>query len=204
VVNELLIRQQFFDDLAFDWDSRFLNSKLDAFLENFVPFFGLKQGQRVLDVGTGTGILIPHLLREVGSKGEVIAVDYSWNMIKACKSKNESLFNIGFCISSIEQIACIDNVFDAVICFGVFPHLENRLKGLFEINRIVKKGGHLIISHALSSQELRIHHKKASSIVTEDFLPNSTEMRNILKKTGFSEITILDKPGCYFCLAHKY
>lgn len=203
MANELLIRQQFFDDLAVDWDRRFLSSKLNVFLENFVPSFGLEQNQRVLDVGTGTGILIPHLLREVGSEGQVIAIDYSWNMIKACRSKHEHLLNVGFCVSSAEQIACVDNVFDAVICFGVFPHLENRLRALVEINHVLKKGGRLIIAHALSNQEIQMHHKKSSSVVSKDILPDRIEMRNILKQSGFSEIVIVDEPGCYFCLSYK-
>jgi demethylmenaquinone methyltransferase/2-methoxy-6-polyprenyl-1,4-benzoquinol methylase len=200
---EMMQKRLFFNELADNWDNRFETQELKSFLQEFVPMFGLKKGQRILDVGTGTGILIPYLQQEVGSKGHITAIDYAEKMIKVCKSKYKQVSNIDFLVNKIEEIVFSSNSFDAVICFGVFPHLENKLRALNQINRILKKDGRLIIAHALSSKEILAHHKNSSPVVAQDTLPKKTEMRKLLKQTGFFRISITDVPGCHFCLSFK-
>jgi ubiquinone/menaquinone biosynthesis C-methylase UbiE len=196
-------RKTYFNKAANNWDKRFQTPKLSSFLEKLVPQFGLEQGQNVLDVGTGTGILIPYLIRAVGSDGSVTAVDYSEKMIQVCKTKHSHLKNLSIKLGNIEETAFPPESFDAVICFGVFPHLENKEKALRNINRTLRSGGKLVIAHALSSEELKAHHNKASSTVMHDLLPEEAEMKKLLEQTGFAEISIKDEPGCYLCIAHK-
>jgi len=196
-------RKAYFNEHANSWDERFCNPKLSSFLENFVPQFGLEAGQHILDVGTGTGVLIPYLIREVGPAGSVTAIDYSENMIQICKTKHSHLKNVNVELKNIAEDAFPTESFDAVICFGVFPHLENKQKALQNINRMLKLGGKLVIAHTLSSKELKTHHNNASSAVVHDMLPEKAEMKQLLEQTGFAEISIKDEPGCYLCIAHK-
>jgi ubiquinone/menaquinone biosynthesis C-methylase UbiE len=196
-------RKTYFNKAADSWDKRFHTPKLSSFLEKLVPQFGLEQGQNILDVGTGTGVLIPHLIREVGPDGSVTAIDYSENMIKICKTKHSHHKNVNIELKNIEEDAFPTESFDAVICFGVFPHLKNKEKALRNINRTLKRGGKLVIAHALSSEELKTHHNNASSTVMHDVLPEEAEMKKLLKQTGFMEISIKDEPGCYLCIAYK-
>ena len=174
-----------------------------TFLEKLVPMFGLRSGQKILDVGTGTGILIPFLLQEVGSSGHIVAIDYAAKMVKVCRSKYGDFSNVSFVVQKIEQIDYPDESFDAVTCFGLFPHLENRAEALRQMYRVLKPEGRLIIAHALSSQEIKAHHQSSASVVAHDALPISSEMRQILKQIGFFRISITDKPGCYLCLSWK-
>ena len=58
-------RQLFFNELAKIWEERFHTQKLIYFLEKIVPKFGLRKGQKILDVGTGTGILIPYNMQNI-------------------------------------------------------------------------------------------------------------------------------------------
>jgi ubiquinone/menaquinone biosynthesis C-methylase UbiE len=196
-------RKTYFSKAADSWDKRFYTSRLSSFLEKLVPQFGLEHGQNILDVGTGTGILIPYLTRAVGPEGSVTAIDYSENMVQICKTKHSHLKNLSIKLGNIEETAFPPESFDAVICFGVFPHLENKEKALQNINRILKPDGKLVIAHALSSQELKAHHNSASSAVMHDVLPEEAEMKKLLEQTGFTETSIEDKPGCYLCIAHK-
>jgi demethylmenaquinone methyltransferase/2-methoxy-6-polyprenyl-1,4-benzoquinol methylase len=85
----------------------------------------------------------------------------------------------------------------------VFPHLENKEKALRNINSMLKCGGKLVIAHALSSQELKAHHKKVSEHMKHAQLPEKTEMIQLLKQTGFTEVSIQDETGCYLCVANK-
>jgi ubiquinone/menaquinone biosynthesis C-methylase UbiE len=195
--------KEYFNKAADSWDKRFYNSRLSSFLEKLVPQFGLEQGQKILDVGTGTGVLIPYLIRAVGPVGSVTAVDYSEKMIQVCRTKHSHLKNLSIKRGNIEETVFSTESFDAVICFGVFPHLENKEKALRNINRILKPDGKLVIAHALSSEELKAHHNNASSTVMHDVLPEEAEMKKLLEQTGFAEISIKDEPGCYLCIAHK-
>ena len=196
-------RKKYFNEAAETWDERFCTPTLSYFLEKLVPQFGLEPGQHVLDVGTGTGFLIPYLVEAVGPAGSVTAIDNSEKMIQICKTKYSHLRNVIVNLKDIEDDAFPAESFDAVICFGVFPHLENKEKALLNMNHTLKSGGILIIAHALSSKELRYHHNNTSSCVAKDVLPEEAEMIQLLKRTVYVVSRIKDEPNCYLCVARK-
>lgn len=181
----------------------FLTPCLSSFLEKLVPEFELKIGQKVLDVGTGTGLLIPYLSKAVGPEGKVTAIDYSEKMVQICKKKHLHLKNVVVKVANIEKYTLKLKSVDVVICFGVFPHFVNKENVLKNINNLLKIQGKIVIAHALSSGELKSHHKKVSTHVAHDMLPPKIEMIKLLEHTGFTKISIKDEPGCYLCIAHK-
>ncbi len=196
-------RQEFFNQAAKKWDKEFGGPKLKAFLVQFVPTFGLKPGQNVLDVGTGTGILIPYLQKVLGAEGSITAIDYAKNMVDICKMKHVNLPNISTMVADAANLQFPDASFDAVTCFGVFPHFGDQKAALSQFRRVLKPKGRLIIAHALSSAEIKKHHQSAPQAVANDVLPNRKEMRNLLEQAGFTEIQIIDKPGSYLCTSTK-
>jgi len=195
--------KDYFDNAADAWDDKFQTPRLLSFLEKLVPQFDLKFGQQVLDAGTGTGVLISYLVKTVGPSGSVTAIDFSEKMVRKCKMKYSHIKNVTIKVGNIEDANFQSEVFDAVICFGMFPHLENKEKALQSINRILKPSGKLVIAHALSSEELKAHHKKVSEHVAHSALPEKTKMMRLLEKIGFMKIRIRDEPGCYLCIARK-
>jgi ubiquinone/menaquinone biosynthesis C-methylase UbiE len=195
-------RREFFNTAATTWDRKFCNNELTNFLSQLVPTFNLKRGQTVLDVGTGTGILIPFLLEAVGSTGHVSAIDFAEKMVEVCKAKYAVYPNVDVAVQQVEKLDFPSETFDAVTCFGLFPHLENKEKALNQIRRVLKPGGKLIIAHALSSKEIQAHHRNVS-VVAHDVLPDKTGMKRLLEGAGFTEINITDEPGCYVCLVIK-
>ncbi|MFC1486685.1 class I SAM-dependent methyltransferase [Thermoproteota archaeon] len=195
--------KEYFNNAADTWDERFHTPSFLSFLDKLVPQFGIETEQNVLDVGTGTGVLIPYLIHAVGPSGSVTAIDYSERMVQICKTKHSHFKNVNIKVGNIEEDSFPVESFDYVICFGVFPHLKNRQKALQTINTILITGGKLVIAHAFSSEELKSHHKKVSIQVANDALPKKTEMMQLLDQTGFTQITINDEPGCYICISHK-
>jgi ubiquinone/menaquinone biosynthesis C-methylase UbiE len=202
-VKENMSAKEYFDKAASTWDEKFLTPSLSSFLEKLVPQFGIEAGQKVLDVGTGTGVLIPYLIKAVGPSGSVTAIDISEKMVQTCNRKHSHIKNVSIKVGNIEEDAFQPETFDAVVCFGVFPHLENKEKALRNMNNALKPGGKLVIAHALSSEELKAHHKKVSTHVAHDVLPEKAEMTQLLEQTGFAEISIKDEPGVYLCIANK-
>jgi ubiquinone/menaquinone biosynthesis C-methylase UbiE len=195
--------KDYFDNTADTWDDRFKTPELLSFLEKLVPQFNLKAGQHVLDVGTGTGVLIPYLIRAIGNHGSITAIDFSEKMVKKCKTKYSHYKNVNVNVGNIENASYPTESFEAAICFGVFPHLENKEKALQNINRMLKPSGKLVIAHALSSEKLKSHHQKVSKHVAHATLPKKTEMTQLLEHTGFIEAHIRDEPGSYLCVARK-
>jgi ubiquinone/menaquinone biosynthesis C-methylase UbiE len=196
-------RREFFNEIADTWYKRFQTQDLTKFLEQLVPTLGLLPGQKVLDVGAGTGILIPFLLQAVGPTGLVVAVDFAEKMANICKAKYANSPNVSVQVQEAEKLEFPSQTFDAVICFGSFPHIENKEESLQRLNQVLKTDGKLIIAHALSSQEIEAHHHNTSTAVSHDVLPERTEMKHLLKEAGFFGICIVDKPGRYICTSNK-
>ena len=199
----MISRQSFFNEAANTWDRRFCTQGLMNFLEQVVPTFNLMPGQRILDVGTGTGILIPFLLKAVGPTGHVTAIDFAEKMVEIYRAKYTRLPNVSVAVQRVEKLQFPSASFDAITCFGLFPHLENKEEALSQMNRVLKPGGRLIIAHALSSMEIKSHHHNASSVVAHDVLPEEASIRQLLRQAGFVRIRVVDKPGCYLCLSNK-
>jgi ubiquinone/menaquinone biosynthesis C-methylase UbiE len=195
-------RKAYFNHAAESWDQTYYTQELEAFLEDLIPNFGLKPGQKVLDAGTGTGVMIPFLLKAIGSSGSITAIDYAENMIKMCRSKFSNLQNVKIERQDVEELDLPPETFDVAVCFGLFPHLPRKTQALMRLHRVLKKRGRLVIAHALSSIEIREHHK-GSQPVARDILPKETVMKCLLKRAGFSEVRITDEPGLYLCCATK-
>ena len=199
----MISRQAFFNQAANTWDTHFYRPELIDFIEQIMPAFNLFHGQKILDVGTGTGILIPFLLKAVGPTGHVTAIDYAEKMIEICKAKYIRYPNVNIMVQQVENLQFPNETFDAITCFGMFPHIESKKEALSQMNRVLKLGGKLIIAHALGSTEIKSHHHNASAAVAHDVLPEKAKMKQLLKQAGFDNIQITDKPGCYLCLSKK-
>lgn len=109
----------------------------------------VKPGDKVLDVGCGTGSLTLTAKRYAGASGSVYGIDASPEMIevarrKAKRSGSEAVFEVGL----IEKIAYPEAIFDVVISRLVIHHLPDDLKrrGFVEIFRVLKPGGLLFLA----------------------------------------------------------
>lgn len=195
-------RKTFFNEMASCWDERFYTNKLKKRLAEIVLLFNIKSNELILDVGTGTGGIIPYLLDYTKPYGFIHAIDFAEEMIKIAKRKFFHENRVEFHVCSVYSIPFQNRFFDKIICFGAFPHFEDKSKALREMNRVLKNSCSLIISHAMSSQEIKEHHNKAE-VVKNDCLPTEKEMAILLESTGFIIKRLYDQPGLYLCEAQK-
>ena len=102
------------------------------------------EGQRVLDLGTGTG----NLAREFARNGAVVAgIDIADGQIKAARRlAQEQKLDIDFQVATAEAVPFDDNAFDCVTANQCFLYFDTE-KALDEIKRVLVPGGLLMLSH---------------------------------------------------------
>jgi demethylmenaquinone methyltransferase/2-methoxy-6-polyprenyl-1,4-benzoquinol methylase/phosphoethanolamine N-methyltransferase len=108
----------------------------------------IKIGDKVLDVGCGTGDLTFAAKDRAGLAGEVHGIDASPEMIEVAQRKvSQTGTKINFQVDVIEKMSFPDHYFDVVLSSLMMHHLPNDLKrrGLGEIRRVLKPGGRLVI-----------------------------------------------------------
>lgn len=172
----------FFDKIAPTWDSNEVLSTPEKV--NFIlDFMDIQPKQEILDLGTGTGVLLPYIAQRVGSDGKITAVDYSKGMLEIAKSKYSHLtpkpdfLNIDF-----EQ-ENIPGEFDKIILYCVYPHLHapiETLKWLQTVN--VKEDGSIFIAFPCGPEFINNIHKERHS--DSDILPSASSLAAFLRKNG--------------------
>ncbi len=116
----------------------------------------LQQGERVLDVGCGTGTLALEAARYTGKEGRVVGIDPSEQQIARARSKETRHdVPVDFQTGVIEQLPFPDQTFDVVLSTLMMHHLPADIKrrGLAEIVRVLKPGGRLVIADFKPRQE---------------------------------------------------
>lgn len=110
-----------------------------------VELSGIGEGDRVLDVCTGTGELAFLLARKVGPSGSVTGADFCEEMLnRARKKAGGNHRNLTYILSDAKKLPFPDMTFDAVtVSFGM-RNIPDTVYALKEIRRVLKPGGKFI------------------------------------------------------------
>ena len=106
----------------------------------------LKEGEKVLDISCGTGIVSFQAADQVGSLGQVLGVDISDNMITTSKQNAASFKfeHVSFKRMEAEHLELEDNVFDVVLNALGLMYYPDPEKALKEMNRVLVSGGRAV------------------------------------------------------------
>jgi len=157
----------------------------------------LREGETVLDLGSGPGLDCFLAANKVGKDGRVVGVDMTPEMIEKARenAKKGNYENIEFRLGEIENLPVADNSIDVIISNCVINLAPDKRRVYKEVFRVLKPGGRFMISDVVLLKEL------------PDFIKNSVEAYigclsgalmkdeylDAIKKAGFQEARIVDE-----------
>lgn len=192
--------REYFDQLALVWDE-VSGTDIERIVQ-IISHAQIEPGNKVLDIGTGTGILLPFLNQMVGHKGKIYALDLSENMIKRAQEKF-SFPTVNFIHASVEDIPLEDTSIDCAICFSAFPHFQDQCFAISQVHRVLKPGGRFLIGHSEGRDTVNERHRRIGGVVQFDMLPSSNEMQTLLEEAGFSIVVSIDNPDEYVLVCQR-
>ncbi|MAF49953.1 MAG: class I SAM-dependent methyltransferase [Rhodospirillales bacterium] len=115
--------------------------------QELIAYAGIKAGDHVLDLASGTGEPAISIAVAVGDEGSVTATDATEPMLRAAakRAANMGLENISFRLCPMEDIDFEEGRFDAVTCRFGMMHAGDSLAGLKHARRVLKPGGRAAI-----------------------------------------------------------
>ena len=193
--------QEYFDRLAPIWDKEVTEEGREC-IGNIVKALGIKPGYYVLDIGSGTGVLLPFLIAELGDEGKIIALDFSVHMLGQAKAKNFQSI-VDFAQADVMALPLADDSVDMAICNSAFPHFSDKARALKEIVRVLINGGRLVICHTMSREMINQLHQSIGGVVASDLLPDESQLRRLIKQAGLRITHFEDGPERYLVVAEK-
>jgi len=193
--------QEYFDQLAPTWDNELSPERLNC-LGNIVRELGIEPGYHVLDIGSGTGVLLPFIIAELGNEGKIVALDFSTEMLCQAKAKTFQP-TVGFVQADVLAVPLADSSVDLAMCNSVFPHFSNKVKALKEIARVLKNNGRLVICHTMSRKMINQLHQSIGGAVVNDLLPDEFQLKRLIKQAGLKVTHFEDGPERYLVIAEK-
>jgi SAM-dependent methyltransferase len=164
---------------------------------NPVALASLKEGETVLDLGSGAGFDCFLASGRVGDRGGIIGVDMTPEMVEKARdnARKGNYANVEFRLGEIENLPVGDNSVDAVISNCVINLSPSKKRVFVETFRVLKPGGRLMISDIVLLKEL------------PDFIKNSIqayvgcvsgamlkdEYLKAVNEAGFQDVKIIDE-----------
>ncbi|MCJ7445444.1 MAG: arsenite methyltransferase [Methanotrichaceae archaeon] len=164
---------------------------------NPVALASLKEGEIVLDTGSGAGFDCFLASTQVGPKGKIIGVDMTTEMVERARAnaKNGGFTNIDFRQGDLENMPVADNYVDVIISNCVINLVPNKKRAFKEAFRVLKPGGRLAFSDIVLIRVLPEFVQTstgayigclAGAILKEEYL-------DLMKLAGFQNIKVADE-----------
>ncbi|MFA6769080.1 MAG: class I SAM-dependent methyltransferase [Parabacteroides sp.] len=195
------MQKEFFNKNAEQWD---VISVHDLKRVDYITsLLKLKGEERIMDVGTGTGIMIPFYEKYLTS-GSVLAVDYSENMVAMAKKKYpfKEHFMIRF---EVKDLYDIDSfmAFDTIVCYSCFPHFPDQSLAVSILCKALKYGGKLMISHSCSRDKINQVHRTGGEVISKDYLPCMETMKKLFVDNGLEILFTQDDEDYFIIVGQK-
>lgn len=157
-------------------------------------FAKIKEGDTVVDLGSGAGNDAFVARSITGEKGKVIGIDFTEKMVEKAKVNAGKLgySNVEFRQGDIENMPLAGNIADVVVSNCVLNLVPNKEQAFAETFRILKKGGHFSVSDIVLVGDLPEGLQKSAEMYAGcvSGAIQKDEYLSIIQQAGFSAITI--------------
>lgn len=145
---------EYFNSLADDWDAHGVNAEA---IERVLDNARVKAAMSVLDVGCGTGAVIPFYLAR-GAR-PITAVDISERMIEKAREKFGTS-GVRFICADAQTLALTER-FERIVVYNALPHFQDPAALIERLAGMLEPGGVLTVAHGMSRE--RVNRMHASS-----------------------------------------
>ncbi len=157
-------------------------------------FAKMKEGDVVVDLGSGAGNDAFVARSVVGATGKVIGVDFTENMIRKARLNAEKLNynNVEFRYGDIEELPLSDNIADVVVSNCVLNLVPDKQKAFSETYRVLKPGGHFSVSDIVLKGDLPEGLRKSAEMYA-GCVSGAIQMKDylrVIEQTGFKNIIV--------------
>ncbi|MDO4939964.1 MAG: class I SAM-dependent methyltransferase, partial [Lachnospiraceae bacterium] len=174
---------EYFDAHASHWDEGMF--RVEKNISEILDLAGVAEGDKILDVACGTGVLIGDYLKR--NAGMVVGVDFSPGMIEIANMKFSDP-RVRFLNDDIENIG-EGFKFDRAIVYNAFPHFINPREVIRKMVNCVRTGGTVTIAHGTSREDINACHNSLTECYARDLppavevaklFPENVEIENII------------------------
>ncbi|MBO4254415.1 class I SAM-dependent methyltransferase [Streptomyces griseorubiginosus] len=187
--------QEFFGIRAAGWDSRFPDD--GPAYAAAVAELGLREGDRVLDAGCGTGRALTPLRAAVGASGVVVGADLTPEMLQAAvragRDRDGRLL-----LADVSALPLRSASLDAVFAAGLIAHLPRPDENLRELRRVTRPGGTLALFHPIGRAALAARQGRQ---ITPDDLRAEPNLGPLLAGSGWRMTSYVDEDSRFLALA---
>ena len=157
----------------------------------------IKEGDTILDLGSGGGLDCFIAVNKVGKTGKVIGVDMTPAMISRARENavNGNYGNVEFRLGEIENLPVADNSVDLIISNCVINLSPNKEKVFHEAFRVLKPGGRLMVSDIVLLKELPdvIRENAQAYVSCIGGAIMKDKYLGAIKNSGFTDIEIIEQ-----------
>jgi ubiquinone/menaquinone biosynthesis C-methylase UbiE len=186
--------------VAANYEKYFVPAIGEPVADDLLRTAALEPGERVLDVGCGTGVAARRAAQEVGDSGHVIGVDVSPAMIAVARTSTPSDLDIEWRQADAEAMPLPDRGFDAVLCQLSLQLMAHQLEALKEMRRVLAPGGRLVLNvpgdetpvfQALEDALRRHIGPEAGGFVHKVFsLHDPDEIQSLMRRADFEDVSV--------------
>jgi ubiquinone/menaquinone biosynthesis C-methylase UbiE len=190
----------YFEELAARWDALQPPDRQEKLRRMLAPFAPVLEASRaILEVGTGTGALIP-CLREQAPGAHLVSIDLADEMLRRARQRYPEADVV---LADVHHLPFAMLRFDLVVCHNSFPHFADKGAALQALAQALLPGGYLLILHNLSRARVNAIHSSGGAAIRNDLLPPGDETRQMLARAGFCNVHVEDTEEQYLVTGRR-
>jgi len=189
-------RRAYFNSVSDQWDEWNREADMVPRIQSDLYGFGIGRGERIIDLGCGTGILFGPLLERVGPDGMVEGVDYARSMVERAARKHPDP-RLACHVSDAAFLPFRDGSIDRIVCFSTWPHFPDPRAVLIEARRVLRPAAVLHVWHVDGRTAINAIHTDIGGAIATDLLVAGSMLAAEATRVGFEPLVVLDEDDRY-------